>query len=183
MNREQELLLIRHLYGEDVDRENLHEILEDPEIQLEYEKLLQVKSQLGNSVLRRHVTTPAGVVDHVFVAAAQAGSRRFWSGPVRRSGRLILLSSVGAVAACVLFLLFLPGTDPSPVPEPVSATEELEWDDTQERIEMQRALSVVRQRTSPELWDESDVVNLDSLQQVFDKSPSGLSAASTVTPQ
>lgn len=176
---DQRLLLIKHLYGEDVSMEKLQELLEVPENRAEYEEFSRVKTQLENPALRRHVTAPEDVVDRVFASAAQPGSRRFWSGPVHRPKRLTLVGGVFAAAACVLFLLFLPGPQNEiPEAEPPSASEELQWDDTQDRIEMQQALSVVRQRTSPDLWDESAVMKLDSLQ--LDTSPSGVGTASTI---
>ncbi len=178
---DQRSLLIKHLYGEDVSTEKLKELLENPENRAEYEEFKRVKTQLENPALRRRVTAPEDVVDRVFASATRPGPRRFGSGSVRRPKRLVLVGGAFAAAACVLFLLFLSGPQNEiPEVEPPSASEELQWDDTQDRIEMQQALSVVRQRTSPDLWDESAVMKLDSLQ--LDTSPSGVGTAST-TPQ
>ena len=58
--------------------------------------------------------------------------------------------------------------------------EPVNWDDTQERIEMQQTLNVVRQRTRPDLWDESAVMRLDSLAGNLNSSPSGVESASTL---
>ena len=175
------LLLIKHLYGEDVSSEKLKELLEDPENQAAYEEFNRVKTQLENPALRRRVAAPDDVVDRVFASAARPRPRRIWSRPVRRPQRLTLVGGTLAAAACVLFLWFLsvPQND-VPEAEPPSASEELQWDDTQDRIEMQQALSVVRQRTSPDLWDESAVMKLDSLR--LDSGPTGVETAST-TPQ
>ncbi len=176
---DQRLLLIKHLYGEDVSTEKLQELLEDPENQAEYEEFNRVKTQLENPALRRRVTAPDDVVDRVIASAARPGPRRYWSRPVRRPKRLTLVGGTLAAAACVLFLWFLSvPQNEVPEAEPPSASEELQWDDTQDRIEMQQALSVVRQRTSPDLWDESAVMKLDSLQ--LNTSPSGVGTASTI---
>ena len=178
---DQRSLLIKHLYGEDVNTEKLQELLKDPENRAEYEEFKRVKAQLENPALRRRVTAPEDVVDRVFASAVRPGPRRFGRGAIRRPKRLVLVGGAFAAAACVLFLLFLSGPQNEiPEVEPPSASEELQWDDTQDRIEMQQALSVVRQRTSPDLWDDSAVMKLDSLQ--LDTSPSGVGTVST-TPQ
>ncbi len=180
---DKKLCLIQHLYGEDDRTGNLYELLENSEDRAEYEAFSRVKAQLENPALRMRVTAPDEVVDRLFVSAARPKPRQFWIRSIRRPRRLVLAGGVCAAAACAFFLLFLPGqnSDP-PAVEPSSAVEELQWDDTQERIEMQHALSVVRQRTSPDLWDESAVMKLDSLEGVLDTSPPGVGTVST-TPQ
>lgn len=173
------LLMIKHLYGEEVCPEKLNELLEDPECQVAFEKFIRVKTQLENPALRRRKTVPDDVVNRVFASAARPRLRRVWSMPVRRPKRLTIVGGAVAAAACVLFLWFIsvPQND-VPEAEPPATSEELQWDDTQDRIEMQQALSVVRQRTSPELWDESAVMKLDSLR--LDSGPSGVETASAV---
>ncbi len=171
------LLLIKHLYGEEVSKEKLNELLEDPENRSEYEEHTRVKKQLENPALRKNVSAPSEVVERVFSLTSRP--RHDWSRPVRRPLRLAFVSGALATAASVLLLFFFPST-PSEIPEAEVASEQLQWDDTQDRIEIQHALSVVRQRTSPDLWDESAVMNLDSLP--FNSSPSGVETASS-TPQ
>ena len=178
---EQQLLLLQHLYGEEVSENEVRRILEDPENQSEYEALKGVKQKLENPALRKSVSVPEDVVRQVF-AAARSRSSYTWHEPVRRPRRSVILSGIGAFVTCVvaLLVLFLPqGEDPPSEINQIPDTVELQWDDTQERIEMQQALSIVRQRTSPDLWDESQVMKLDSLQNILNTGRLGVETVST----
>ena len=175
-NIDPKLLLLQHLYGEEVSEKELQKTLEDPENRAEYQALNGVKQQLGNRALRKHTPVPEDVVRKVF-AAAQPRSPHFWSGMVRRPRRSVLLSGIGTFATCVLLVLFLfrsQGENSDSEVNQAPDTAELQWDDTRERIEMQQALSVMNSRISPDLWDESEVMRLDSLQDNLNTSRPGV---------
>ena len=182
-NMDKELLLIQHLYGEREDVEELNELLKDPACRAEYQALRDVKRKLENRALRRPVTAPEDAVDQI-VASARPKLTPIWKLPTSRSKRFAVLGGVGAVAACLLVVLLLPGQqtqEPAVVSDEVPNPVELvNWDDTQERIEMQQTLNVVRQRTRADLWDESAVIRLDSLVGNLNSSPSGVESASTL---
>ena len=182
-NMDEKLLLIQHLYGEKEDAEELSELLKDPANRAEYEALREVKRKLKNRALRRSVTAPEDAVDQI-IASARPKLTPIWKLPTGRSRRIVVLGGVGAAAACLLFVFLLsgrqaqePAVTSDEIPNPV---ELIKWDDTQERIEMQQTLNVVRQRTRPDLWDESAVIRLDSLAGNLDTSPSGVESASTL---
>ena len=182
-NMDKKLLLIQHLYGEREDAEELKELLKDPACRAEYGVLRAVKRKLENRALRRPVTAPEDAVDQI-VASARPKLTPIWSLPTSRLKRFAVLGGAGAIAACLL-VVFLFSEAPTEygavvsdeAPDPV---ELMNWDDTQERIEMQQTLNVVRQRTRPDLWDESAVMRLDSLAGNLNSSPSGVESASTL---
>ncbi len=177
---DEKLLLVQHLYGEKDSSTKLDEILEDPENQEEFKNLQHVKQQMENTSLRRLIAVPDDVLNRIFVAA-RPRSPRFWSGAVRRPRRLILLGGVGAMTACLIFIFLIPNQQvesPNPEASQTSSSVELQWDDTRDRIVMQQALSVVRQRTSPDLWDESEVMKLDSLQDISNATQPGVEVVS-----
>ncbi|MCY4158803.1 MAG: hypothetical protein OXE92_06590 [Bacteroidetes bacterium] len=184
IHTDEKLLLIQHIYGEQVNENELGEILLVPENRKEYEILKNVKEKLESSSLRKHTSVSEEVIKQIFLAA-RPQSPRYWSGMTRRPRRLVLLTGMGAVTACVLFILFSnrPQSEtPRPEINQISDTIELQWDDTQDRIEMQQALSIVRQRINPDLWDESEVMKLDSLPDVLTNTRRGFETASN-TPQ
>ncbi len=177
---DEKLLLIQHLYGEGDSSEILDEILEDPKNQEKFKRLLHVKQQMESPSLRRSIAVPEQTLSQIFIAA-RSKSPRLWSGMVRRPRPLILIGGVGAVTACLLFIFLLPTEQPeSPILEDpqTSSSVELQWDDTRDRVVMQQALSVVRQRTSPDLWDESEVMKLDSLPDISNAARPGVEAVS-----
>lgn len=182
-NMDKKLLLIQHLYGEREDAEELKELLRDPVWRAEYQALRDVKRKLENRALRRPVTAPEDAVDQI-VVSARPKLTPIWKLPTSRSKRFAVLGGVGAVAACLLVVFLLPGRqtqEPAVISgEAPNPAELVKWDDTQERIEMQQSLNVVRQRTRPDLWDESAVIRLDSLAGNLDSSPSGVESASTL---
>ena len=182
-NMDKKLLLIQHLYGEREDAEELKELLKDPACRAEYGVLRDVKRKLENRALRRPVTAPEDAVDHI-IASARPKLTPIWKLPTSRSKRISVLGGVGAVAACLLVVFLLLGRqsqESAVISDEVQDPAELvNWDDTQERIEMQQTLNVVRQRTRPDLWDESAVMRLDSLAGNLNSSPSGVESASTL---
>ena len=182
-NMDKKLLLIQHLYGDREDAEELKELLKDPAWRAEYQALRDVKRKLENRALRRPVTAPESAVDKI-IASARPKLTPIWKLPTSRSKRFAVLGGVGAVAACLLVVFLLPGRqtqEPAVISDEVQDPAELvNWDDTQERIEMQQTLNVVRQRTRPDLWDESAVMRLDSLAGNLNSSPSGVESASTL---
>ena len=182
-NMDKKLLLIQHLYGEREDAEELKELLKDPACRAEYQALRDVKRKLENRALRRPVTAPESAVDKI-IASARPKLTPIWKLPTGRSKRFAVLGGVGAVAACLLVVFLIPGRqtqEPAVISEESLSPEEMvKWDDTQERIEMQQTLNVVRQRTRPDLWDESAVMRLDSLAGNLNSSPSGVESASTL---
>jgi len=177
------LLLLQYLYHEKINPEGLYELLKDPMMLKEYEALKLVKNQLGSSCSHREASPPDDVVDHILTKARQKGAyhrgRSFIS-----ATRLSVIGSIGVAVACALIFFWIPNedSDESP-PEQTQAIEnlELQWDDTQDRIEIQQALRVVRQRTSPELWDESDVMKLDSLSDLSNTTPLGVEVTSSTS--
>lgn len=182
-NMDKELLLIQHLYGEKEDAEELNELLKDPALRAEYRALRDVKRKLENRALRRPVTAPEDAVDQI-IASVRPKLTPIWKLPTSRSKRFAALGGVAAVAACLLVVFLLPERqtqEPAVISdEAPNPAEVMKWDDTQERIEMQQTLNVVRQRTRPDLWDESAVIRLDSLAGNLDSSPSGVESASTL---
>ncbi len=182
-NMDKELLLIQHLYGEKEDAEELKELLKDPALRAEYEALRDVKRKLENRALRRPVTAPEDAVDQI-IASTRPKLTLIWKLPSSRSKQFAVLGGVAAVAACLLVVFLLPGRqtqEPAVISDEAPNPAELvKWDDTQERIEMQQTLNVVRERTRPDLWDESAVIRLDSLAGNLDSSPSGVESASTL---
>ncbi len=178
------LLLIEYLYREQVDSQELYELLSDPENLEEFEVLKRVKHQLENRALRREVLAPEEVIDRVLLIAKQK-SRRTKRRSILSVPRLALIGSMTTVAVIALVML-LPTTQkdndlPTDATQ-VSSQLELQWDDTQERIEMQQALNIVRQRTSPDLWDESEVIRLDSLSDDLTSTRTGVQTTRS-TPQ
>ena len=182
-NMDKELLLIQHLYGDREDAKELNELLRDPALRAEYEALRDVKRKLENRALRKPVIAPGDAVDQIIVST-RPKLTPIWKLPISRSKRFAVLGGVGAVAACLLVVFLLPGRqaqEPAVILDEASNPVELvNWDDTQERIEMQQTLNVVRERTRPDLWDESAVIRLDSLAGNLDSSPSGVESASTL---
>lgn len=182
-NMDKELLLIQHLYGEKEDAEELNELLKDPALRAEYGALRDVKRKLENRALRRPVTAPQDAVDQI-IASVRPKLTPIWKLPSSRSKQFAVLGGMAVVAACLLVVFLLPGRqtqEPAVISdEAPNPAEVVKWDDTQERIEMQQTLNVVRQRTRPDLWDESAVIRLDSLAGNLDSSPSGVESASTL---
>ncbi len=182
-NMDKKLLLIQHLYGEREDAEELKELLKDPACRAEYEVLRAVKRKLENRALRRPVSAPEDAIDKI-IASTRPKLTPIWKLPARRSKRFAVLGGAAAVAACLLVVFLLPGRqtqEPAVISDEVPNPVELvNWDDTQKRIEMQQTLNVVRQRTRPDLWDESAVMRLDSIAGNLNSSPSGVESASTL---
>jgi len=153
------LLLLKHLYREEVDPQKMYELLSDSENLEEFEALKGVKSQLENHAPRHEVSAPKEIVDRVLLIAKQKSRR------VQRAPKLAWIGSVSTVAVIAFIVLWQTSTKDEQVDLDFSGAPsqvELQWDDTQERIEMQQALNIVRQRTNPDLWDESEVIRLDS---------------------
>lgn len=150
-DRDTGLLLVRHLYDdEEFSEASSEKLLQDPDYRHEYEVLSGVTQQLQSSSSQRQVSAPKDAVRRI-LSAARVRRSRFPSRPIR----LVVLGGIGAAAACILLAVLL-----SP---PQQDKLELQWDDTLDRIQMQQTLTVMRQRTSPDLWDESEVMTLDSL--------------------
>ncbi|MCY4172396.1 MAG: hypothetical protein OXE59_08310 [Bacteroidetes bacterium] len=173
---ERKRLLLKYLYREEVDTEQLYELLNDSGNLEEFETMKAVKKQLENPAQRQNVSVSEDVVNRVLLVAKQKSKR------AQRTPRLAIFGSIGTVAVCALFVLLQTiQNDEEPIQDSnqTSSQVEIQWDDTQERIEMQQALNIVRQRTNPDLWDESDVIRLDSLYQPTSSLPGVQTARST----
>ena len=177
------LLLLKYLYHEEVNPEGLYELLRDPVMLQEYEALKHVKNQLDSSYPQRNASPPDDVSDHILTKARQKGAyhRRTSFFPTKR---LSVIGGIGAAVACALIFFWISQTENDQgSPEQTQTIEnlELQWDDTQDRIEIQQALRIVRQRTNPDLWDESDVMKLDSLSDLSSTTLPGVEVTSSTS--
>lgn len=176
-------LILQKLYAEDVSAEELRELLKSPEHRKEYEKFLKIKQQLETPSLRQNASVPDHVLERIFAAARPVKSR-FWVVAARRPSRRAVLGGISVItasAATILLLMLTQEKPADPNPQPTSEAVELQWEDTRDRIVMQQTVNVVRQRTSVNLWDESAVMNLDSLMGLSNTSLPGVEAVSVST--
>ena len=183
------LQLLKHLYREESDPEALQALLEDPELQQEFGQLEEMRDVLASGMGRAQPRAPEPAVNRI-IEAATTEPGPIYMGPIRRSRRrrIMLLTSVITGAAAVVALLILTFQPRNEIPEAESLTEQQEqtapdttltWDDTDDFIQIRQSFSVVRQRTSPQLWDESAVMTLDSIPNNPAGSIPGLHSVST----
>jgi len=165
IDSDSKLLLLKYLYHEDINPVGLYELLKDPMTLEEYEALKVAKNQLDSSCSHRMISPPDDVVAHIFTKAHRKSIQDHRKS-VFSVRRLSVIGGIGAALACALIFVWIPrqeGDSTSPEQHQTIENSDLQWDDTRDRIEIQQALRIVRQRTSPDLWDESDVMKLDSL--------------------
>ena len=179
MKMEPRLRLIQHLYGEADAAGELRTLLRDPELRAEYESFQRIKQDLDSGIGRTRVEAPPLQID---VTRPHSRYARFakQAGPVRRVRGPIVWASAVATAALIAFLVWpdtstedeqaTDGSIPLQYEEviagespPPPAAADLAWDDTRERVHLWQSMDVIRERTSPELWDQSAVMSLDSL--------------------
>lgn len=183
------LQLLKHLYREESDPEVLKVLLEDPELRKEFSDLEEMRDVLASGMGRAQPRAPEPAVNLIIEAAATEPGP-IYMGPFRRSRRrrIMLLTSVITGAAAVVALLILTFQPRNEVQEAESLTVEqeqttpdttLKWDDSDDFIQIRQSLSVVRQRTSPVLWDESAVMTLDSIPNNPGSSLPGIHTVST----
>lgn len=168
---DKKLRLVQHLFGESANPEELEELLQDSDLMNEYAELCDVQRLLDSGAARGRPKAPEAAINRI-VAAAGPKIRPFGHRPVRRVRRVAMWGGISAAAAALLLILIWPqSVSESPsesgvveIRPPMPLTDsELSWDDTQDYIELRQSLRVVRERTSPQLWDESAVMNLDSI--------------------
>ena len=162
------LQLLEHLYGEASDPEALKALLADPELREEFGHLEEVRDILASGMGRQLPHAPEAAVDRVMEAALPR-PRRVYMGRQLRPRRIMIMAGALSAAAAIVALLILGSQPRDEVPEVAVMPQQtdpdtvLKWDDTDDFIQMRQTLSVVRQRTSPQLWDESAVMSLDSI--------------------
>ncbi|MDE2955596.1 MAG: hypothetical protein OXU68_01100 [Bacteroidota bacterium] len=162
------LQLLEHLYGEVSDPQALKALLADPELREEFGHLEEVRDVLASGMGRTLPHAPKAAVDRVMQAALPR-PRRVYMGRRLRPRRIVILAGALSAAAAIVALLILGSQPRDEVPEVAEVEHQadpdtvLKWDDTDDFIQVRQTLSVVRQRTSPQLWDESAVMSLDSI--------------------
>lgn len=165
--------LLKHLYGEKLDPEALKALLADPELQKEFSHLEEVRHVLASGKGRQQPHAPEAAVTRILDATAPRPSRIYVGRMRRPRPRRIMMLAGGLTAAAAIVALFVLGSQPRDDEPELSDTGQqtiseapdttLTWDDTDDFIQLRQTLSVVRQRTSPQLWDESAVMTLDSI--------------------
>ena len=164
--------MLQHLYREVSDPDELKELLEDPELRKEFGELEEVHHYLESGMGRTRPHAPEDSVERV-MNAATARPRPDGIKVFRRRPRRIWILGGSLSAAAAVLAILIWADRPEPLPsEPAefigqrdeaASDTVLTWDDTDDFIEIRQSLSVVRQRTSPQLWDESAVMTLDSI--------------------
>ena len=184
---EARLRLLEHLYGEVQDSGELAELLVDPVLREEYRSMENVRHLLDSGMGREHPGPPAEALDRIMRSVVRR-PRRIYFGPVRRRRRVVAMAGAMATVTMVLTILIWTGlSDKEPLvldsvvnqSESVGLDPPLTWDDTDDFIKMRQTLSVVRQRTSPRLWDESAVMSLESFPEHPAQMILGLKSVST----
>ena len=157
---ERKLHLVQHLYGEAASSEELEKLLQDSDLRREYAEFSNLKHLLDSGVARTRNRAPGAAVNRIMEHAAR-GRHSFGHGPARRLRRIAVWGGASIAAAAMLLILIWsddPPETPLESPEvtamppaaPLSEPD-LPWDDIHELMEVRRSISVVRQRTSPQL--------------------------------
>ncbi len=149
------LRLIQHLYGEILSADELECILEDEQTKAEYLALGETKRMLERL---RPVTKPdVRVVDRI----ARMASRR----PRRKVRRIATYAAAmaAAVTISVIVLKVLHESEQQQQLTDSAIQEDLSWDEASSLIDIHSRISALSARSDVALWDDKDVLSLDSL--------------------
>ena len=167
------ILLLKHLYQEELDAETLKALLADPELAEEFAHLEEMRHVLASGMGRVLPKAPEEAVLRI-MQAAELPPRRPVTGQMRLpKRRIVWLAGAFSAVTAVFVMLMLFGSEPieeqadlltdQQQSEEVRSDTTLTWDDTEDLIEIRRSISVLHERTSPQLWDESTIMTLDSV--------------------